>query len=237
MARLEERRAAHVEQDEIGPLALGVVNVPAIRFEGELGSEMGLGLGGGGGGIWVTALGMVILLRVRPRSSAFQAFRRVAGLPLMLKITPSPGSSTPPIPAEASARLTGPLVVVLAYDGLCTFEFAIAAEIFGLARPEMGAGWYRFATAAIESGPLRAHGGLRVEVDGSLDLLDQASLVVIPGWKGSAVPVPDRLRDALLAAHARGTRLASICSGAFVLAATGCSTASGPRRTGATPPP
>ncbi|MFY8017523.1 MAG: transcriptional regulator FtrA, partial [Inhella sp.] len=39
----------------------------------------------------------------------------------------------------------GPLVVAPVYDGLCTFEFAIAAEIFGLARPEMGSGWYRFA--------------------------------------------------------------------------------------------
>jgi AraC family transcriptional activator FtrA len=29
-------------------------------------------------------------------------------------------------------------VVALAYDGICTFEFGIAAEVFGLARPEMG---------------------------------------------------------------------------------------------------
>lgn len=33
--------------------------------------------------------------------------------------------------------LTQPnLVAILAYDGLCTFEFGIAVEIFGLARPE-----------------------------------------------------------------------------------------------------
>ena len=36
-------------------------------------------------------------------------------------------------------------VVVLAYDGLCTFEFGIAVEIFGLPRPEMGERWYQFA--------------------------------------------------------------------------------------------
>ena len=28
-------------------------------------------------------------------------------------------------------------VAILAYDGLCTFEFGIAVEIFGLARPEV----------------------------------------------------------------------------------------------------
>lgn len=31
-----------------------------------------------------------------------------------------------------------PRVVVLAYDGLCTFEFGCAVEVFGLSRPEMG---------------------------------------------------------------------------------------------------
>ncbi len=114
-----------------------------------------------------------------------------------------------------------PLVVALVYDGLCTFEFAIAAEIFGLPRPELGPGWYRFAAAAIEPGPLRAQGGLRVATDGGLGLLRQADLIVVPGWKGNAVPVPARLLRALHRAHARGARLASICSGAFVLAATG----------------
>lgn len=130
-------------------------------------------------------------------------------------------SNIPPIAADMAPTLTGPLVVALVYDGLCTFEFAIVAEIFGLARPEMGAGWYRFAACAVEPGPLRAQGGLRFHVDGGLDLLDQADLIVIPGWKGADVPVPPDLRHRLLAAHQRGARLASICSGAFVLAATG----------------
>ena len=116
---------------------------------------------------------------------------------------------------------TGPLAVALAYDGLCTFEFAIAAEIFGLPRPEMGPGWYRFAACGIEPGPLRAQGGLRVEVDRGLELLEQADLVIVPGWKGIAVPVPRMLADALAAAHTAGARIASICSGAFALAATG----------------
>lgn len=57
---------------------------------------------------------------------------------------------------------TGPLVVALLYDGLCTFEFGIVAEIFGLSRPELGPRWYRFTSAAIEQGPLRAHGGFMI---------------------------------------------------------------------------
>lgn len=130
----------------------------------------------------------------------------------MLKITPD---------APQGAGLHGPRVVALAYDGLCTFEFAIVAEIFGLSRPEMGPGWYRFAACGIEPGPFRAQGGLRVEVDGGMELLEQADLIVAPGWKGADVPAPADLTAALRAAHHRGARLASICSGAFVLAATG----------------
>lgn len=115
----------------------------------------------------------------------------------------------------------GPLVVALIYDGLCTFEFGIAAEVFGLPRPEMGPGWYRFASAAIEPGPLKAHGGFSILPDGGPDLIEDADMIVVPGWKGAEVPVPQDLIERLRRAHHRGARLVSICSGAFVLAATG----------------
>lgn len=123
--------------------------------------------------------------------------------------------------APLSKPNCGPLVVAPVYDGLCTFEFSIVAEIFGLERPEMGPDWYRFASAAIEPGLLRAHGGLRVMADGQADLLQRADVIVMAGWKGVQVPVPPELVSQLRAAWERGARLASICSGAFVLAATG----------------
>ena len=116
---------------------------------------------------------------------------------------------------------SGPLVVALLYDGLCTFEFGIVAEVFGLPRPEMGEGWYRFASCAVEDGPLRAHGGFRLTAEHGPELIDQADIVVVPGWKGVNEHVPNDLCRRLQESHARGARLASICSGAFVLAATG----------------
>lgn len=119
------------------------------------------------------------------------------------------------------SNTNGPLVVAVLYDGLCTFEFGIVAEIFGLARPELGPGWYRFASAAIEPGPLRAHGGFKILPDGGPELIDDADLIVVPGWKGIDAAVPDDLLVRLRRAHTRGARLASICSGALVLAATG----------------
>ncbi|MGI2032541.1 transcriptional regulator FtrA [Rhizobium panacihumi] len=115
----------------------------------------------------------------------------------------------------------GPLVTALLYDGLCTFEFGIVTEIFGLSRPEMGEGWYRFASCAIEQGPLRAHGGFTLLPDEGIELIDRADIIVVPGWKGVDEPVPEALCERLRQAHERGARLVSICSGAFVLAATG----------------
>ncbi|MDV3250877.1 transcriptional regulator FtrA [Devosia sp. BK] len=118
-------------------------------------------------------------------------------------------------------NLTGPLVVALLYDGLCTFEFGIVAEVFGLSRPEMGTGWYRFASAAVDVGPMRAHGGMTVVADHGPEILAEADVIVVPGWRSADAPVPEALVAQLRAAHGRGARLASICSGAFVLAATG----------------
>ena len=113
------------------------------------------------------------------------------------------------------------LVVALAYDGLCTFEFGVAVEIFGLDRPEMGEDWYRFRVAAIERGPLRALGGTRVTTEGGLALAERAGTIIVPGWRGADEPVPSALLRALRRAHERGARLVSFCSGVFVLAASG----------------
>jgi AraC family transcriptional activator FtrA len=112
-------------------------------------------------------------------------------------------------------------VVALAYDQLCTFEFGCTVELFALPRPELTVPWYEFAVCAAERGPLRAAGGLKVRVPHGLTLLDRADTIVIPGWHAIEAPPPPALIAKLRAAHARGARLCSICSGVFVLAAAG----------------
>lgn len=118
-------------------------------------------------------------------------------------------------------KLANPLIVIAAYDRLCTFEFGCAFEVFGLSRPEMGPGWYRCMTAAIEPGPIRGAGGLLLDPDGGLELFDQADTIVIPGWRGPDTDVPGLFLEALKTAHAKGVRIVSICGGAFVLARAG----------------
>jgi len=137
---------------------------------------------------------------------------QVAATPYSVKFMPKavPRTSRP-----------NPQVVALAYDRLCTFEFAIAVEVFGLPRPEMGPDWYRFAVAAVDDGDMRAAGGIRFSTDGGLELLATAGTIVVPGWRGIDVPVPPSLLESLKAANRRGARIISFCSGAFVLAAAG----------------
>lgn len=113
-----------------------------------------------------------------------------------------------------------PHVCIVAYDGLCTFEFGIAVELFSLPRPEFS-NWYRTEVIAADGGPMRATGGIQIATDGGVERLESADLILLPGWRGAAEPVPAPLRDALRAAHARGARLATICSGVFVLAQIG----------------
>jgi len=112
-------------------------------------------------------------------------------------------------------------VAVLVYDGLCTFEFGVAVEVFGLPRPELGRDWYRFNVVSLDGGYLRATGGVSIRSRAGLEQLSRAGTIIIPGWKGVDVQPPPRLISVLRKAHARQGRLVSLCSGVFVLAATG----------------
>ncbi len=113
------------------------------------------------------------------------------------------------------------LVVALAYDRLCTFEFGCTVELFALERPELGVEWYDFAVCAIEPGPIRAAGGITVQAPYQPALLEQADTIIIPGWRDASEVPPPELLAQLVAAQRRGARLCSICSGVFVLAAAG----------------
>jgi AraC family transcriptional activator FtrA len=113
------------------------------------------------------------------------------------------------------------LVVAVAYDRLCTFEFGCVVELFALRRPELGVPWYRFAVCSAEGKTVRAAGGITVSAKHSLKILDRADTIVIPGWRDADEAPPPALLRRLQAAHERGARICSICSGVFVLAAAG----------------
>jgi transcriptional regulator GlxA family with amidase domain len=114
------------------------------------------------------------------------------------------------------------LVATLVGDGVAEFEMAVACEIFGFDRSALAGGrpWYRHVLAA--AGPdVRTMHGMQVDPKPGLAALKKADTIVVTPWKDSRVDVPVDVLDALRAAHRRGARIMSFCSGAFVLAATG----------------
>lgn len=111
-------------------------------------------------------------------------------------------------------------VVAVTYDRLWPFELGIAAEIFGWHRPELDCDWYDFQVAGPNK-PLCAQGGFSIVPDAGYDVLAEADTIIIPGWRDIREVAPPEISDPLRAAHERGARLVSYCTGAFVLAHAG----------------
>lgn len=118
-------------------------------------------------------------------------------------------------------NLNGPRVVAIAYDNLSVFEFGIAVEVFGLNRPELGNSWYQFSVCTVDGQNIAGTGGVQIVIDRDLSELENADIIVIPGWRAPYTVIPDNLKTALWEAHERGVRIVGICGGAFVLAASG----------------
>jgi AraC family transcriptional activator FtrA len=135
---------------------------------------------------------------------------------------PPPGASVGNDHRRYDPDMTDHRVACLAFDGLAPFELGVATEVFALARPELDTGhWYEFALCAPEPGPLRVTGGFAVVAPHGLEALERADTVIVPGVPDPREDPPPPVLDALRAAHARGARMVSICSGAFALAAAG----------------
>ena len=112
------------------------------------------------------------------------------------------------------------VVVTLLGPKVSMFELSVACEIFGLDRRELADPWYEHRVASAGGSPHRSPEGVIVEAPYGLDELERADTIVLPARSFLGVP-PAEVLDGLRAAHARGARLLSVCTGAFVLAAAG----------------
>lgn len=111
------------------------------------------------------------------------------------------------------------VVAVLALPDTIAFDLATAVEAFGRVQLPSGAPGYRIVVCG--SQPEVTAGPLRIATDHGLEALAEADTIVVPGRNDPTVDTSQEVLSALTAAHARGVRIASICSGAITLAATG----------------
>jgi transcriptional regulator GlxA family with amidase domain len=113
-------------------------------------------------------------------------------------------------------------VAVLALEHLVSFDLGIAVQAFARGPGPAGepAG-FTLVTCGERAGRVQTADGFALDVPAGLEALEDAELIVVPGRAFHDALPSEAVADALRAAHARGARLASICVGAFDLAATG----------------
>ena len=110
-------------------------------------------------------------------------------------------------------------VAVLAMHGVVPFDLGIPCEVFGRLHAPDGEPAYRVRVCG-EARDVRA-GHFIIQAPYGLDRLARADTVVIPGVEDPAAPTPEPVLAAIRAAWSGGARIATICTGAFVLASTG----------------
>lgn len=111
-----------------------------------------------------------------------------------------------------------PSVALAVADGTPLFELAAACEVFGVDRG-LTDPWYDFTICGPDGADVG--GWLRADIRHDLAALADADTVIVPSCADVAAPPPTALVDAVRAAHRAGARVASLCTGAFVLAAAG----------------
>jgi transcriptional regulator GlxA family with amidase domain len=110
-------------------------------------------------------------------------------------------------------------VAILALPDFVPFDLGIACEVFGRVSVPSGEQAYDVKVCA-QTRTVRSR-AFDMRVSHRLDCLARADTIVVPGIENVTIPMPEPMLAALRNAWNRGARLASICSGAFVLAATG----------------
>ena len=112
-------------------------------------------------------------------------------------------------------------VALLVLDDVPVFEVATVCEIFGPDRSDLADPWYQLTLCAAGPGPVPVGSGFALLQPAGLDALRAADTVIVPAPENPGAVPPGPVCDALRAAHAAGARIASICTGAFVLAEAG----------------
>ncbi|MFE2870040.1 GlxA family transcriptional regulator [Embleya sp. NPDC059259] len=112
-------------------------------------------------------------------------------------------------------------VAILALDGVMGFDLTTPIQVFGRTLLPDGRAAYRVRVCAVEAGTDVDAGEFTMRAPWGLAELAEADTIICPGRADPSMPTPTAAIAALRVAAARGTRIASICVGAFVLAEAG----------------
>ncbi|MBB5785301.1 GlxA family transcriptional regulator [Nonomuraea jabiensis] len=112
-------------------------------------------------------------------------------------------------------------VAVVVLNHFATIDLGVPGQVFGTAETADGEKLYEVVTCSEGRTPVRCSAGYSVLPDHDLDVLDTADTIVVPGIHAGRALLDGTISDTLAAALQGRSRIMSICTGAFVLAAAG----------------
>ncbi|TDD69593.1 GlxA family transcriptional regulator [Actinomadura rubrisoli] len=115
-------------------------------------------------------------------------------------------------------------VVVLALEGVYPFELSIPVRIFATAASDRGEPLYEVLTCSLDGGPVRTNADFAVAVEHGAEAVPTADTLIIPPFGSGPEEEQDWFPPPLAEAFERirpGTRIVSICTASYVLAAAG----------------
>ncbi|MDJ1114214.1 GlxA family transcriptional regulator [Microbacterium dauci] len=113
-------------------------------------------------------------------------------------------------------------VACVVLPGFAPFEFGLACEAFGLDRSDEGIPNFDFRIVTPEPGVVPSNLGFSINVEHDLSFAETADLVVVTPIPRSAWDAPDpRALEVVRHAVERDAWVLTVCSGAFVVAASG----------------
>ncbi|WP_306369290.1 GlxA family transcriptional regulator [Nocardiopsis sp. CC223A] len=116
--------------------------------------------------------------------------------------------------------MSGRAIVVMAYDGVRLLDVTAPLEVFTTAAGQGGA--YTVTLCSPAGLDVRTSAGTRLRVDAAAHEVRGAHTLVVPGSPDlPRRPWPEGLLEAVDALAGRSERVASVCTGAFVLAGAG----------------
>jgi transcriptional regulator GlxA family with amidase domain len=113
------------------------------------------------------------------------------------------------------------IMAVVAFDGISPFHLSVPFAVFGEDRRDAGVPLTRVRICSFAKQTLNTSAGFRISGVHGARALEDAGMIIVPGWRDPHELPPSAMLAALRRAHRRGAVVVGLCLGSYVLAAAG----------------